>query len=94
MLNGWTVYSLLDCTSGYLHIALSSEAEKKSAFMMPFGKFEFKKVPFGLAQAPTHFQQLRNEVPKGLPFAFGYLDILVFSENNVKTPQTFENCVW
>ena len=28
MLNGSTVYSLLDCTSGYHHIALSPKAEK------------------------------------------------------------------
>ena len=45
MLNGSHVYSSLDCTSGYHHIALSSKAQKKSAFMMPFGKLEFKKVP-------------------------------------------------
>ena len=58
MLNGLTVYSSLDCTSGYHHIALSPEAYRISAFMTPFRKFEFKKVPFGLAQAPTHFQKL------------------------------------
>ena len=34
-----------------------------------YGKFEFKKVPFGLAQAPAHFHQLINEVLKGPPFA-------------------------
>ena len=43
-------------------------------------KFEFKVCPFGLAQAPAYFQRLVNEVLRGLPFAFGYLDdILVFS---------------
>ena len=53
--------------------------------MSQFGKFEFKKVSSGLVQVPTHFQQLINEVLKGLPFAFGHLDdILVFSENNEK----------
>ena len=73
----------LDCTSGYHHIALSSEAQEISTFVMPFGEFEFKKVPFGLAQAPTHFQHLINEELKCLSFIFGYLDgIFVFSENN------------
>ena len=51
---------------------------------MPIGKFEFQKVPFGLAQAPLYFQQLINKVFKGLPFAFGYLDIFIFGENNEK----------
>ena len=37
-------------------------------------------MSFGLAQAPAYFQRLVNEVLRGLPFAFGYLDdILVFS---------------
>ena len=41
---------------------------------------EFKRCPFGLAQAPTYFQRLVNEVLSGLTFAFGYLDdILVYS---------------
>ena len=53
--------------------------------MTPFGKSEFKKVHFGLAQAPTHFQDLIGDLHRGIPFAFGYLDdILAFSENNVK----------
>ena len=43
-------------------------------------KFEFKVCPFGLAQAPAYFQRLVNEVLRGLPFTFRYLDdILVFS---------------
>ena len=55
MLNSLTVYSLLDCTSGYHHIAPSSKTQKKFAFVMPIGKFEFKKVPLGLSQDPQIF---------------------------------------
>ena len=44
------------------------------------GKYEFKVCPSGLAQAPAYFQRLVDEVLRGLPFAFGYLDdILIFS---------------
>ena len=55
MLNGSTVYSSLDCTSGYHHFALSAEAQKKPAVIIPIGKYEFKKLPFGMAQAPGTF---------------------------------------
>ena len=39
------------------------------------------KVPFGLAQAPTYFQNLMNRVLHGLQFALAYLDdVIIFSE--------------
>ena len=41
------------------------------------GKFEFNRVPFGLAQAPAYFQRLINEVLTDWNFAMGYLDELI-----------------
>ena len=48
---------------------------------MPFGKYEFLQVPFGLAQAPAFFQHLMNKVLGNCPFAMTYLDdiIIIFS---------------
>ena len=66
--------------SGYYHMVLSEKSRPKSAFVSSFSKWEFKRCPFGLAQAPAYFQRLVNEVLSGLTFAFGYLnDILVYS---------------
>ena len=70
MLNGSTIYLAIDCASGYHHIALSPEAQRNLAFVIPVGKFDFKKVPFVLAQSLANFQQLINEVLKGISFAF------------------------
>ena len=74
------IYSTFDMRSGYYHMVLSEESRPKSAFVSAYGKWEFKRCPFGLAQAPTYFQRLVNEVLSSLTFAFGYLDdILIFS---------------
>ena len=79
-LKGSNIYSTFDMRSGYYHMVLSEKSRPKSAFVSSFGKWEFKRCPFGLAQAPTYFQRLVNEVLLGLTFAFGYLDdILVYS---------------
>ena len=52
---------------------------------MPFSKYEYLKVPFGLAQAPAYFQNLMNKVLAGLSFAISYLDdIIIFSETPEK----------
>ena len=80
-LNGAKVFSTLDLRSGYYHIALSEDSRPKTAFVTPFGKWEFCMVPFGLSQAPAYFQLLISMVLEGLDFAIGYLDdIIIFSK--------------
>ena len=70
--------------SGYYHMVLSERVRLKMAFVSSYGKWEFRRCPFGLAQAPAYFQRLVNEVLSRLNFAFGSLDdILVFSPDMV-----------
>ena len=69
-----------------VHIALSADSQRKSAFVTLMGKFEFQKVPFGLAQRPAYFQWLFNEVLSNLDFAFGYLKhIEIICQHLLKT---------
>ena len=78
-LKGSNIYLTFDMRSGYYHMVLSEKSRPKSAFISSFGKWEFKRCPFGLAQAPAYFQRLVNEVLSGHTFTFGYLDdILVY----------------
>ena len=82
-LNGAKIFSALDLTSSYYHIELGKDSHAKTAFVTPFGKWEFNMVPFGLAQAPAYFQALISTVLEGLShFAIAYLDdIIIFSKN-------------
>ena len=57
-LPGAKIFTTLDLRSGYYHITLDNESKAKTAFVTPFGKYEFNAFPFGLAQAPAYFQQL------------------------------------
>ena len=51
------------------------------AFNSPFRKYEYVKVPFGLAQAPAYFQELMTGILKDFNFAIAYLDdIIIFSK--------------
>ena len=80
-LKGAKFFSMIDLQSGYYHIALGKDSRAKMAFVTPFGKYEFLQVPFGLAQAPTYFQHLMNQVLDNCSFAMTYLDdIIIFSE--------------
>ena len=80
-LKGAKFFSTIDLRSGYYHIALGKDSRAKTAFVTPFGKYEFLQVPFGLAQAPAYFQHLMNQVLDNCNFAMTYLDdIIIFSE--------------
>ena len=82
-LKGYKVFSSLDLRSGYYHISLKDSAKPKSAFVLSsLGKYQFNRVPFGLAQAPAYFQKLINDVLKGCNFVMGYLDdIIIYSRS-------------
>ena len=82
-LGGAKIFSTIDLRSTYYHIGLTRESQAKSAFVVPMGKWQFKRTPFGLSQAPAYFQLLIDQVLMGCgEFAMGYLDdIIVFSKS-------------
>ena len=90
-LKGAKVFSTIDFRSRYHPITLGKSSRAKTAFVIPFGKYKFLMVPFGLAQAPAYFQLLMNKVLNGLKFAMTYLDdIIFFSENESQHSEHLE----
>ena len=88
---GAKIFTTLDLQSGYYHIGLTDAVKPKTGFITPHGKWHFNMVPFGLAQAPSYFQQLMNQVLQGLNFAIAYLDdIVLFSNNELEHLQHLE----
>ena len=71
------------CTVVTTTLPWIKESKAKTAFVTPFGKYEFNAVPFGLAQAPAYFQQLISIVLQDCSdFVMSYLDdIIIFSQN-------------
>ena len=55
-----------------------------NCFTSPFGKYEYLKVPFGVAQAPAYFQELMNKVLNDLPFVIAYLDNIIIHSKTAK----------
>ena len=52
-LNGAKYFSTLNLWAWYHHIPLDEDSILKTAFTSPFGKYEYLKVPFGLAQSSS-----------------------------------------
>ena len=51
---------------GFCQIFLRYEDKQKTAFTSPLGKFQFRRVPFGLKNAPAIFQRLVNSLFGGM----------------------------
>ena len=54
---GHPYYCFLDGYSGYYQIPIALEDQEKTTFTCPFGTFAFRKMPFGLCNAPATFQR-------------------------------------
>lgn len=72
-------FSVFDLASGFHQIPMSEADAQKTAFSTPFGHYEFKRMPFGLKNAPATFQRLMDKVLSGLQGIelFVYLDDIV-----------------
>jgi hypothetical protein len=56
-LAGHKYYCFLDGYSGYNQVPVDPEDQEKTTFTCPFGTFAYRRMPFGLCNAPVTFQR-------------------------------------
>jgi len=73
----------LDLSKGYLQVKLKEESIPKSAFVTPFGLFEYTRMSFGLKNSGRTFQRLMDRILRECQeFAIPYIDdVVIFSDS-------------
>ncbi len=56
------VLSKVDLAKGFHQVEVVESDREKTCFVCPFGKYQYRRMPFGLCNAPSVFQRLMEEV--------------------------------
>lgn len=76
-LNGSTVFSSLDAASGFWQIPLDRDSQRLTTFITPYGRYCFKRLPFGITSVPEIFKRKMVETLEGLQGVTVYMDDVI-----------------
>jgi uncharacterized protein (DUF427 family) len=81
-LTGATIFSKLDCNSGFHQVPLDTESALLTTFTTPFGRYCYTRLPFGISSASEHFQKRMSHILEGLEGVICLIDdILVHGKD-------------
>ncbi|XP_028411133.1 uncharacterized protein K02A2.6-like [Dendronephthya gigantea] len=91
------VFSTLDASSGFWQIELDDSSSTLCTFNTPFGRYRFKRLPFGISSAPEVFQKVMTTLLEGLDGVECIADdILVWgkdiSQHNQRLRSVLDRC--
>ena len=88
------VFSKLDANSGFQQIKLSPDSQLLTAFISPFGRYCYKRLPFGINSAPKYYnKQLQKVVDDLEGVAYLMDDIVVFGKTEEELNRRLEKCI-
>ena len=84
-LEGFQYATSLDLNMGYYHIQLDPTSRQLCTIVLPWGKYEYCRLPMGLCNSPDIFQEKMSELFADLEYVRAYIDdCLVITKGNYK----------
>jgi hypothetical protein len=88
-LAGQSYYCFLDGYSGYNQVAVDPQDQEMTTFTCPFGTFAYRRMPFGLCNAPATFQRCMMSIFSDVVEKF----LEVFMDDFSVFGSSFDNCL-
>ena len=90
-------FSKFDIRSAYYHIPIRSSDLSKSTFVTESGTYRLKRMAFGLANAPPHFQRIMTRIFGDIEGLVVYIDDITIASDNeeshlVAVAEVFSRC--
>ena len=97
-LEGFQYAMSLDLNMGYYHIELSPNSKRLCTIVLPWGKYEYQKLPMGLSNSPDIFQEKMSTLMSGLDYVHTYIDDLLITtmstwEDHLECLETVFQCL-
>ena len=82
-LEGFLWATSLDLNMGYYHIVLTPNSSRLCTVVLPWGKYEYLRLPMGLCNSPDIFQEKMGDLMQDLEMVRAYLDdLLIISKQS------------
>jgi hypothetical protein len=75
--SGMKYFTILDMKHGYWHVPLSESSSLLTTFNTPFGRYCYKRLPFGLHSSAEVFEKRVEQVFADLPISIYFDDLIV-----------------
>ncbi|KAG0441354.1 Transposon Tf2-6 polyprotein [Dictyocoela muelleri] len=93
-LKGATIFSTLDLNNGYYQIKIEENDVFKTGFILMNKTYVFKRMPFGLCNAPSTFQKAMNNIFNEMKGVLVYMDDILLFSNTISDHKVLLNSVF
>ena len=78
------VFTVLNASNAYWQIALTEDSSYLTTFSTPYGRYRFKRMPFGIKSASEVFQKAMDHLFAGYPCEIVKDDLLVWGSTEAE----------
>ena len=87
-------FTVVDAAKGYHQCVLAEESRLLTTFTTPFGRYAFKRAPYGVASISEHYNRRMDEALQGMSENYRKVvvdDVVIFSSTLEDTSNMFES---